>query len=140
MRWHSTGTADVHSEGNASRSLSSSSSSISSSKEQEISAEPLRDSTPVVLTFTTVGKFPTFALTEGQMARWRESYPNLDVDGECRRASEWIAANPERRKTAKGMPAFLVGWLNRATDRGGRSPSVSTSRLPAWAQKAKAVQ
>jgi uncharacterized protein YdaU (DUF1376 family) len=142
MRWHSHRNAKAipppgsdQASGNA---LQSSSLSLSPSLKHK-SAEPPSDSTPTIVTYPTVGKVPTYALTEGQMARWCASYPNLDVAGECRRASEWIAANPERRKTAKGMPAFLVNWLNRAVDKPRSQPSAAQSRMPMWAQKAKGL-
>ena len=85
------------------------------------SPEPLRDSTPPVLAFPVVGRpdAPTWGLSSGQIGAWRATYPALDVEAECRKAQAWILAAPSRRKTARGMPRFLVGWLNRATDRGG---------------------
>lgn len=86
----------------------------------EVRVEPPSDSTPAVLTFPTVGKCPSWVLTQGRIDGWLQSYPNVDVAGECRKASAWIEANPERRKTAKGMSAFLVNWLNRAADRPAR--------------------
>lgn len=93
---------------------------IRSATDQRGSAEPPSDSTPVVLTFPTVGKCPSWVLTQGRIDGWLLSYPNVDVTGECRKASAWIEANPERRKTAKGMSSFLVNWLNRAADRPAR--------------------
>jgi len=108
-----------HSEGNALLSSSpiSNLQSATTSKKKNVSPEPLRDSTPTAMTFTTVGALKAWDLTEGQISRWRESYPNLDVASECWRAKAWIEANPDKRKTAKGMPAFLVHWFNRTVDR-----------------------
>lgn len=93
------------------------------------SPEPPDGSTPTVrplLCFDTVGAEKTFYLCEDQVSKWRTSYPALDVMAECHKAWSWLDANPTRRKTARGMPKFLVGWLNRATDspRGAR-PSAS---------------
>lgn len=90
------------------------------SKEQETSAEPPSDSTPTVVTFPTIGTAAkSWDLTQSRIDGWAQAYPNADVLGECRKALMWLEANPERRKTAKGMPSFLVNWLNRAVDRGG---------------------
>ncbi len=73
-------------------------------------AEPL-------LVFPTVGQgLKTWGLTEAHVAEWREAFPGLDVLAECRKALAWVKAN--QRKTAKGMPAFLVNWFNRAVQRG----------------------
>ena len=89
---------------------------------EKISAEPHSDSPPV-LTFPTVGKRPTWTLTEAHVAHWRELFPALDVEAECRGALGWVEAN--QPKTAKGMPAFLVNWFNRAVARGGSRPAAA---------------
>lgn len=93
---------------------------------KNVSAEPLRDSTPaasVVLVYPTVGRgAESWALTDAQIAEWQTCYPGIDVGSECRKALAWLKANPARRKTERGMATFLVGWLNRSNDRGGRAP------------------
>lgn len=93
--------------------------------QESVSPEPQRDSEPdddpALAIFPVVGKGPReWALRESQVASWRELYPTIDVMSEVRKMVAWIDAKPNRRKTAKGMPAFCVNWLNRATDsRGG---------------------
>lgn len=104
-------------------------------------AEPRRrhDERPVatgaVLTFPTVGKGPsTWALTEAQLSEWQECYPGIAVLAEAQQALAWVKANPGRRKTAKGMPRFLVSWLSRSQNsRGGRgmtTPATARGRGP----------
>lgn len=95
-------------------------------------------------TFPTCGDPKTWQLTEAQIAKWSATFPAVDVPGECRKAHGWIEANPRRRKTARGMPKFLFGWLERAQNRapaapyaGGRNgtvqiqPTASQQRTPA---------
>lgn len=87
-------------------------------------SEPSRDdSNPaagVVLVFPTVGRGPkTWPLTAAYVAELAGDYPGLDVMAECRKARAWCVANEPRRKTAKGMPAFLVSWFNKAVRDGG---------------------
>ena len=94
------------------------------SEETGRAAEPLRDSAPAVLTFPTVGETTRWVLTQGALDGWSAAYPNLDVRAEAFKAHAWIVANLQRRKTAKGMPAFIVNWLNRAADRRGSQPTV----------------
>lgn len=80
----------------------------------------LRSSPPHVdpfLTFPTQGKPDLWVLTVQQVEAWAPLYPGLDLYQECRTALGWAAANPGRRKTAKGMPAFLVNWFSRSVDR-----------------------
>jgi hypothetical protein len=52
-------------------------------------------------------------LPEGKLSEYQETYPCLDVAAELRKARQWCIDNPARRKTARGMPAFLNRWLAR---------------------------
>lgn len=101
-------------------------------------AELPSDPTPPVMTFPTIGNVRSWDLPRSRVDGWAQAYPALDVLAECRKAYAWIEANPSRRKTAGGMPRFLVTWLNRAVDSGGgsRVPALGGSRRPAWAVKA----
>ena len=63
--------------------------------------------------------FPTkdagfWVLPVKQLQVWTELYPSLNVQAEVQKAVAWVQANPSRRKTVRGMPRFLVAWLNRA--------------------------
>ena len=82
-----------------------------------------------VLVFETVGKVKSWELTPQKVTEWRGDFPHLDIEAECRKARAWLVANPTKRKTAKGMPRFLVGWLGRSQDsgKGSRSPEKSTT-------------
>lgn len=80
---------------------------------------PAPEESPVLLLFPTVGQGGTeWRLRKPQVDEWQAAYPNLDVLAECRKALAWLNANPGRRKTARGMPRFLVTWCSRAVDSG----------------------
>lgn len=99
---------------------------VSTSGKEEVSAEPPSDSSPAVLTFPTIGKGPkSWALTEAYLSELVSAYPGVDVRGECQRSLMWVKANGP--KTAKGMPAFLVRWMNTATNRGGSRPVLAAT-------------
>lgn len=84
-------------------------------------AAPQPTKPDVFLTFPTNGNGPkTWDLTREQVAEWSELYEALDVQAECRKALAWVKA--KRPKTASGMPKFLVGWLNRASDSAPQRP------------------
>jgi hypothetical protein len=91
-----------------------------------------------VVTFPVVGKGgPWWRLREDQIAEWRALYPNVDVIAEARKALGWLRANPDRRKTARGMAKFLVNWLNRSVDRSpARGGPVITGSLKTAGNKA----
>lgn len=77
-------------------------------------------SVPAFLSFPVIGTGNSvWQLSEAQVAEWAGLFPGLDVRGEARKALAWVGANQGRRKTARGMARFLVGWLTRAVDRGG---------------------
>jgi hypothetical protein len=85
------------------------------------------DDSPVVSVFPCVGPDGgEWRLRRTQVDEWRGHFPALEVEAECRKAHAWIQANPGRRKTRRGMPKFLVGWLMRATD-GGRAVAKTAS-------------
>jgi len=73
----------------------------------------------VVLSFPTDGEPSSWDLTAAHVAEWERLYPSLDILAECRKALAWVEAAADRRKTARGMKKFIVGWLGRATERGG---------------------
>lgn len=95
--------------------------SISNSNREEANAScpeperPARGPSPGLIEFPCVGRGEkTWSLTQEWADRFREAFPGVDVMHEARKALLWVQANPERRKTARGMPRFLTGWLSRA--------------------------
>ena len=93
-------------------------------------SEPTQD-VPSVLVFPCRGNVDVWALTQHQASTWATLYPSTDVLGECRKALAWIQASPSfRRKTANGMPKFLVGWLNRAASQDGGGKAVGGNAVP----------
>src|SRR5262245_34521437 len=63
-----------------------------------------------VLLFPVVGQHDPWMPTDQQVRQWQELYPGVDVAQELRKALAWTVANPTKRKTARGMPRFLVSW------------------------------
>ena len=86
--------------------------------EDEPSSGPPVDA---VLVYPCDGKPSCWGLTQSQLCEWGTLYPSLDLPSEARKALAWVTASPERRKTAKGMKRFLVGWFSRTQDRGKQS-------------------
>ena len=92
------------------------------------SGEVGKPPSPAVLIYPTTGKGPKeWPLTQTHLGELSGCYPGIDVLAECRKALAWCNANSKKRKTATGMPAFLVNWLNNATNRGGTRPAGGTS-------------
>lgn len=64
-----------------------------------------------------------FTPTPAQLAEWRAAFPHVDVEAELRHAAAWCSANPAKRKTRRGAPAFIVSWLGRAKPTGPALPA-----------------
>ncbi len=78
--------------------------------------EPIPD--PVLAHFPASGPGAGkgWPLRQSKLDEWQAAYPGLDCRAELRKAKQWLADNPGRRKTLAGMPRFLGAWLARAQD------------------------
>ena len=56
----------------------------------------------------------TWQLPKAKLNEYKTTYPDIDIEAELRKASQWLIDNPTKRKTAKGMTRYLGGWLSRA--------------------------
>lgn len=82
----------------------------------DASAQPPPPTVKPVMVFPCIGKNGDpreWGLSPAYLAELSAGYEGVDVLAECRKALAWVKAN--RPKTAKGMPAYLVNWLNRST-------------------------
>lgn len=68
--------------------------------------------------FPTRGKHSSWELSYERLESYKEMYPDMDVLKVLARARQWLLDNPSRRKTAKGMPNFCSGWLERQQNKG----------------------
>ena len=71
---------------------------------------------PPLMTFPTDGPVKEWGLTASKMREWQGTYSGINVEYECKKARQWCIDNPGKRKTERGMPAFLTNWLSRATN------------------------
>lgn len=77
------------------------------------------DGVPAVMTFPIVGGATEWHLTAAKIVEYAEAFPALNIEAECRKALQWCRDNATKRKTAKGMPAFLFRWLGKAQNAQG---------------------
>ncbi len=64
------------------------------------------------------GQPKEWGLARAKLAEYGEAFEDLEILAELKKAAQWCRDNPQRRKTAAGMPRFLWSWLGRANDRG----------------------
>lgn len=96
------------------------------SSESKTSFGSKPEETPI-LVFKTNGNTKEWPLTQSLVETLQKAFPGLDIQGACRRAWGWCEANPQRRKTARGMGKFLFSWMGRENDKGkmGNKPKES---------------
>lgn len=60
-----------------------------------------------------------FDVTNDDYVKWKELYPAVDVMQELRKMAGWCDSNKAKRKTRRGVRAFITAWLAREQDKGG---------------------
>ena len=86
-------------------------------KEETVnSAVPEHRSAPVLM-LPLVGD-KEFAVYQEDVDSWKVTYPNVDILQELREMREWSNANPQKRKTEKGIRNFIINWLSKEQDKG----------------------
>lgn len=91
----------------------------------EDSAEPEAVSPPVISLPLNDGS--VYPISQEQCQEWAGLYPAVDVIQQLRNMVGWLTANPSRRKTKRGINAFVHRWLSKEQDKGrGKAPPVGT--------------
>lgn len=55
-------------------------------------------------------------VTEEELTEYAQLYPAVDVMQQLRNMRGWLMANPSRRKTKRGIKAFIASWLAKEQD------------------------
>ena len=76
------------------------------------------EASPPAFTIPLVDK-TEHPVTQAEVDQWTATYPAVDVPQQLREMRAWSLANPNQRKTARGVNAFIVRWLSREQDKGG---------------------
>lgn len=96
-------------------------------------AEPQSDSTPPIVSIPLVDK-TEFPVTQAMVDDWSTTFPAVDVPQQLREMRAWCVANPTKRKTSRGISAFIVTWLGKEQDsgRGGRRAEPQQSGIGSY--------
>ena len=70
-----------------------------------------------------------YPITQKQVDKWSELYPNVDVMQQLRKMCGWLDANPKNRKTKGGILKFANGWLAREQDKPRKVQQQTTKDL-----------
>ena len=93
---------------------------LSGASELPVAEIPLNDNT----------SFPVYRRDADEYAAL---YPAVDIDQELRNIRGWCLANPSRRKTKRGVKAFINSWLSRSQDKAGKRDAVPENPFLAYA-------
>lgn len=69
-----------------------------------------------------------YTLTENDVQKLEQLYPEVDVKAEIRKMIGWLDASPERRKTRRGIRRFVNGWISRKYDAVQKSKSENKTK------------
>ena len=70
-----------------------------------------------------------YPITQKQVNKWSELYPNVDIMQQLRKMCGWLDANPRNRKTKGGILKFVNGWLAREQDKPRKVQQQTTKDL-----------
>ena len=87
-------------------------------RDAEDSAEPQAASTPPAISLP-LNDGTEYPVSVEQCQEWAGLYPAVDVIQQLRNMRGWLDANPAKRKTKRGINAFIVRWLAKEQDKGG---------------------
>ncbi len=77
--------------------------------------KPIDDS-PIFIEMPLSGKSGFHAVTENNITHWITLYPAVNVPQEIKKMVGWLEGNPKKRKTKRGIGAFITSWLARTQD------------------------
>lgn len=80
-----------------------------------------------------------FPVTKLHLAEWGELYPAVDVLQEVRKMRGWLLSKPARRKTYRGMLAFVASWLGRAQDEAKPARASPPTKAPTGVAAVKSL-
>ncbi len=78
-----------------------------------------------------------YPITQDDVDEWQSIYPAVDILLELRKMKGWCNANPQKRKTRRGIKRFINSWLAREQDKGGIKNHEAESESTEYTSSAK---
>ena len=100
-------------------------------EEAEEETKPQEEKTVEALPLLNGKEYPVFA---SDVEKWKQSYPNVDIEAELRRMKDWLNANPKKKKAPMDIQRFITGWLSNELKEQKNRPAYSAVKKPAAPQ------
>lgn len=85
------------------------------------SEEPAPEETEPALITLQLNTGEEYPIGPSDISLWQELYPAVDVLQELRKMKGWLLSHPKKRKTRRGIKAFITTWLGKEQDKGGNA-------------------
>lgn len=100
-------------------------------KEKEIDKEKESFSQVVLTMMLDTGD--EYEITESMLKEWQQLHPKVNVLEEMQKMKAWLYANPNKRKTRRGMKRFINSWLSSSKIYSeNRSGNNAEPKVPDW--------
>lgn len=100
------------------------------SKEKEMDVQAAEVSAPAPAFQLPLNDGSFFDVSAQDVANWTSLYPAVDVEQELRKMIGWSESNPTKRKTRRGVAAFIARWLSKEQDKGGLGRGIVSKSDP----------
>ena len=100
-------------------------------EEAEETKTPQEDKPVEALPLQNGKEYPVF---QNDVEKWKQSYPNVDIEAELRRMKDWLNANPKKRKAPMDIQRFITGWLSNELKELKNKPVYNAVKKPAAQQ------
>lgn len=98
-----------------------------SCSELEASSKPAQPNYQPEIKFPCKGNPAEWVLPQSLFDDIQETFKDDPILHWIMKARLWAITNPKKRKTAKGMPTFLIGWMGRQNDRPAQQANYQTN-------------
>jgi hypothetical protein len=100
-------------------------------QEEEKSIAPSKHARDPLLTIWEKNEpFSLLADPTAKRTLWSKTYPKVDLKAESLAIIAWWDANPQKRKTKRGVPRFINSWMKRTQENDGKPQTPRQSGRP----------
>ena len=104
---------------------------VAKKEEAEEETKPPKENPVEALPLQNGKEYPVF---QNDVEKWKQSYPNVDIEAELHRMKAWLNANPKKKKAPMDIQRFITGWLSNELKEQKNRPVYNAVKKPAAQQ------